>query len=510
MNNLNFRFIISLIANLLSAFVGLGISLLLTPFLITKLGKEAYSFFPIANNFVSYMSILVLALNSMAGRYITICLAQNKDDEAHSYFSSLFLSNLFICIVLSVPMVIIVAFATTLLNVPNGLESSVRMLFTLIFASLITNTLSCVFNVSVFVKERMDIEACISVFINVLKIILYIALFAMLPVSLVTIGFVALILSFVESIIRFFVCKRLLPSFSINIKMFRIKYAKELFFSGIWNAITSLGQIIFQSVSVVLTNILISPSFSADVAIAQTLPTTISLMITALYNTLLTRIVGVFAKFGKDATVDFVRICQRIMGVLASTSVMVIILFGQKFFQIWLPLENAKYLYSISLLLLLPYTIQSAVWPVHALNISNNTIKVPAMLYLASGLVSIILCLLFSKTVRTYELLIPALNGIMSSAYILSVPLYASKMMKISCNNFFDLLFKSIGFYIVSIFILRLPINNFEINNWFTFLALAVLAEVFEIVLYIIVVINKDERRRVIAFIKELRSAREK
>mgnify|MGYP003308505117 CR=1 FL=1 len=67
-------------ASLLSCLVSLGISFLITPTVIDKLGAEAQGFVTMANNFVSYAAIMAMALNSMAGRFITVKIHQNDHD----------------------------------------------------------------------------------------------------------------------------------------------------------------------------------------------------------------------------------------------------------------------------------------------------------------------------------------------------------------------------------------------------------------------------------------------
>ena len=68
-------------ASLLSCLVSLGISFLITPTVIYKLGSEAQGFVTMANNFVSYAAIAAMARNSMAGRFITVKIHQNDADE---------------------------------------------------------------------------------------------------------------------------------------------------------------------------------------------------------------------------------------------------------------------------------------------------------------------------------------------------------------------------------------------------------------------------------------------
>lgn len=71
MNNKKSLFI-NMIATTLAFVINAVISFIITPYLVKILGDEAYGFIGLANNFVSYASIITVALNSMAARFITI------------------------------------------------------------------------------------------------------------------------------------------------------------------------------------------------------------------------------------------------------------------------------------------------------------------------------------------------------------------------------------------------------------------------------------------------------
>ena len=129
--NRNRRLVVSIISNILSVVVSLGVSFFLTPYLLRTLGKETYSFYPLANNFVSYMTIVTLALNSMASRFITIEIVRQHEQKAHTYFSSVFFANVLLSLILLVPMALIVAFVDTVLKVPADVVVDVRLLFAL-------------------------------------------------------------------------------------------------------------------------------------------------------------------------------------------------------------------------------------------------------------------------------------------------------------------------------------------------------------------------------------------
>lgn len=59
---------INLITSLAAFVINAGISFVLTPYILEKLGNEAYGFIGLAYDFVNYAGILTLALNSMSCR----------------------------------------------------------------------------------------------------------------------------------------------------------------------------------------------------------------------------------------------------------------------------------------------------------------------------------------------------------------------------------------------------------------------------------------------------------
>ena len=66
------RLTINLIANLFSYGVAIAVSFYLTPFLVGRLGKELYGFYGLSADVTNYITVIGVALNSMAAKYITV------------------------------------------------------------------------------------------------------------------------------------------------------------------------------------------------------------------------------------------------------------------------------------------------------------------------------------------------------------------------------------------------------------------------------------------------------
>ena len=252
------RIYVGLIANLVAMFVSLGVSFLLTPYLISNIGKEGYSFFPMANDFVGYMNVLSLALNSMASRFITISLASKRFDDAQKYFSTVFFANIILCLILLLPMMIIVLRFDRFINVPNGMLNDIRKLLTLMFVSLLIQLMFSVFGVATFATERMDLYAYQSIGLNVLRATLFVIFFKTMPVTISIMGVVSLIISIYNGFIQISFSHMLLPEFKINKEYFDISCLRELLFSGIWNSLNYLGMVLVQMITILMANNIIS------------------------------------------------------------------------------------------------------------------------------------------------------------------------------------------------------------------------------------------------------------
>lgn len=92
-----------------------------------------------------YTGIITTALNSMAARFITMSLERKDVKEANVYFNSVLFGNFIISGLFIVVSILFCLFINLILDVPVHLISDVRLLFVLVFLSLIINVSSSVF-----------------------------------------------------------------------------------------------------------------------------------------------------------------------------------------------------------------------------------------------------------------------------------------------------------------------------------------------------------------------------
>lgn len=443
---------INMFANLIAFMVSLLISFILTPYLISTIGKEAYAFYPISTNFIGYLSIVSIALNSMASRFITIELVRNNIQKAQTYYSSVFFANLVLAALLSLPMLVIVIWIDIFLNVPSEFVWEVKLLFGLVFCAMIINIISSVFGVATFALNRLELRSGSEIFQGFVKLGLYVFLFSVFDPTIVFIGLVALILSVVNGSIQFIFSRKLLPHFQISIKYFDITAVKNLMSSGIWNSINSLGSLLLFSVSLLLANILIGASASGDLAIVQILPSFISTIITVLFGVFLPRLIHVFAERNRDNLIRETKLSQRVIGLLSTTPILLIIIFGQDFFRLWVPTADSVRLQTLSVITIVPLIIHGNMWTIYGLNIVLNKIRIPSLVLIGLGFINIVSSYLLISYFNGDIYVIPLVSSVISVLYyFFFVPVYAAVQLDIDRWFFHPHILKTILFSTVAI-----------------------------------------------------------
>ena len=130
---------LNLLANLVTFIVGLVINLFLTPYIIKNVGIDAYGFIPLSGNIISYITIVSIALNSMAGRFITIAVHEGDIRKANIYFNTVLFSNVFLMFIFGIIFSFMVIYLEKFLNIPTTLMFDIKTLFSLtFFSSIIT------------------------------------------------------------------------------------------------------------------------------------------------------------------------------------------------------------------------------------------------------------------------------------------------------------------------------------------------------------------------------------
>lgn len=492
MNENNFsnkQISINMLANIVSYSANLIVAFILTPFLIQKIGKETYSFYPMANTIVNYMAILMTSMNAIASRFVMISLVKGDKKEADRYFSSTLIANITMGTIMAIPMLFIVLFIDKVMNVPINSVAAVRTLFVLLFSSSLINIISSVFGIATFAKNRIDLRSVRELIIAIVKLGLYVFLYWLLPPSIIYIGIVILVVGLLNLFIQIYYTRILLPDIKISSKYFSIQHIKVLFVSSCWTAINSFGNQLLVGMSLVMANMFYGADVSGLYSIVNTVPQFLSGVISMMVGVFYPIVTHSYVQDKSEDLVAIVNKSQNFVGVFGCSIATVFAAVSPEFYLLWMPGENARVLSELTYIIIIPYYFIACMWTITNLNIIMNKVKIPALFTLGVGCLNIIASYLM------YFWKIGGITNILIISTILQIiwigwfiPKYVCKHLRIKSWLLYKPLVKSIPCSICSFVLINILKRYFNIcNSWGCFLLFGCLVGCMTICIYAVV-----------------------
>ena len=365
-----FTFVISFI----SFAVTYCINFFLSPYISANL-PGTYGYIKLANDFVNYASMITLALNSMAGRFITIEFNKGDLNKANKYYSSVLFANIILTIVLAIPLFVIVFNLDGLINIDPEYLSDVQLLFTFSFISFLLGILFSVYSLSTFIKDRLDLAYYVEIFTNILRAVLLFILLGLFEPKVYYVGLTALIMNVVWSVYNFFIKKKLMPEFKINIHNVSVKYIRTLVFAGMWNSIQKLGQILLDGLDILISNLFINSLAMNNLSFAKTMPGIIAALLNKVAANFVPNNTVLYAQGKMLELKHNVKNAMIFLSVIISIPIGIIISLGYEFYCLWLPGEDAESIYLLSTISCAVYIISTPMNAVYNLYTVLNKLQ---------------------------------------------------------------------------------------------------------------------------------------
>ncbi len=502
----NKQFIINLITNLVSFSVTFGISFFLSPYVIANVSKEAYGFVSLSNDFINYIALLTIALNSMANRFISVKMHQGKTNEAVCYFNSVLIGNAIVSLVMIVPSIICVVNLEKILNINASIVSDVKILFALTFITFIFSIISSTFSIATFITNRLDLASYRDIQASLAKAACLILLFTLFKAHVFYIGIAGLCYTIVLLLSNLYYTKKLLPEFKIGIRYFRIAYIVEMIKAGVWNVVSKISSILSTELSLLISNITIGDSAMGILSIAKTLPNIVLQLIGIIANIFAPEFIVSYAKNEIKDLDHQIQFSMKVVGTLAGIPIVLLIGFGIPLFQLWLPTVDAKILYIMSVVYGFGLLFAGPVEPLYNVFIVTNNIKIPSLYALVTGIMNISLVFIGINAVESdfYKMLIIMGTGTVFTIIRTAVfiPLYAAHCLEFKKWAFYPQILKSLGSATIMSLIAISIQKTMKIDSWIRLIIVAVFVAMVHLIVNVLLTFTREERK---SFVKKLR-----
>lgn len=489
--------LINAIASFVTFAVGLGITFFFTPYLTDVVGEEAYGFVGLGNNIINYVTIITIALNSVAGRFITIEYHRGNKKQASEYFTSVLVANLSIIPVILLVAVPAILNVERLLNVPAELVTSVRYLFFFILVNFIITLVSTVYNVATFITNTLYLSSIANIVTSLLRIFLMCIMFGLLPANVAYVGLSTCICTFIGLVINMCYTKRLIPDIQIKKEYIRIDKVKELISAGGWNSVTKLSQVLSDGLDLLITNLWISASLMGALSIAQQLPTYIATLLNTLINLFNPNLTMYYAKNDIDAVVKEMKLSMKFSSFFTNIIFCGIVVFGRYFVGLWVPNQDVQLIYELLCVIMMSVVVSGVTTSLNNIFTVTNKLKTNSLFWLVISFTNVFLVFVL---LNTTSLGIYAVAGVSKATGILGnlffIPIYACKCLKIKWNTFYPIILRYMGttmIMLVAFYGIRViyPLSI----NWITFGLVCVIAGVAGCVINFFVLLNAGERK---------------
>lgn len=485
--------------NLIAAFVAFStnviINFFITPFIVERVGVAAYGYVAMANDFVAYISLITLALNTMSSRFITIAIHKNDRILANEYYSSIIGSNVFVSIFLFISSTPIILFLDNIIKIPADLILDVKLLFFVSTVNFLLTVLLSTYAVCYIIRNELYLSSLVQIKGNLLRLILLLILFGFFNAHVFYIAIGTLVSTILVKVYDVFYQKKLVPELQFSLRNFHWDKCKIVLSSGIWSSVTRLGNILSGNLDLLLVNVFLSPVDMGLLAITKIAPNFLTTFTGIMAGVCMPTFLELFARGEHDMLVDNIISSMKTFSLILGIPLIILISLGKQFFALWIPQQDSMQLYILSILSLIAIIIIGPVALMHNIFTVVNRLKVNSLLVVFTGLLNTFFGVLILKNTDwgIYGLVSLAAGLSLMRNLLYTVPvgaLYLGKPVK----TFFPVLLQSSLTVIISGFILHLIFSLIDISTWPQFFGYAIISMIALIITQLVFLFSRQER----------------
>lgn len=500
----NKRVGLNIIFNCVAYLVNAFISLFITPYITSNLGAEAYGFVKLANDFAAYGSLITLALNSMASRFIMLSREQGNDSEARAYYSSITIANIVLASILAVPMIMLALGVNVLFDVPENMLVEVRWTFIWTLSNFLICLAGTTFGNCFFLKNRLDISSVLTSITSIIRAIFIIIAFVIVGPKISIMAFGSIIVTAIFMPCNIIFHKILTPDLYFDYQAFEWKKVKQVLFSGIWNSITRLSQILKTGLDLTISNLLLGALNMGYLSVAKTIPNFISSLINAVGNSFTPNMMQLYAREERENLKRAIKSSMKVMSIFSTVTTSILLVFGTVFYSLWVPEQPTKLINTLSIMTIIGICVLGPMQPLYQVFTLTNKIKQSSLVFIIEGIVSIVVTVFCVKTLEAGLYAVAGISAILSvvTALVYHLPMSA-RYIGLPWYTFFPEIGKTIIVFLIQCLVggaIRdlLPISQ----TWESLIIGAGIQGALGVIITLMIILDKNGRDELFTKVK--------
>lgn len=265
----------NLFSNYLGNFLSMALGFLIVPFVIKKLGKEAFGISVLAESIILFLQIFAFSIRIALSRHATFALSQGNQKDFVEYLSTGKYILRIVALVVLVPGILISFFFPQIFNVPFELHTQSRWLAFLIAIALAVSMPNMVYWAVLYAHQRFDLINISNFGGIILRAVFIFVLFAVLPsawVNLITYGIIYFVMIWGQNHMVYLWHRSIYPGLHLHVRDRNPAKIKEILSFGGYASISGTAAVIYECVMSVVINILMGPVFNALYSVSTKIP----------------------------------------------------------------------------------------------------------------------------------------------------------------------------------------------------------------------------------------------
>ncbi len=501
----NVQTILNLSSGILTMIIQLIVNFFLSSYIVRTLGEEANGFTQLANNFVTYATLITLAFNSMSGRFISVSYHQKQKKEVIRYYSTTYICNIIIGFALICTSFVFIINLDKIIRIENASHNDIQLLFVFVFLNFIINLFISLYSTALFVKNCVYIQNIVNLARTVLNALLLLLIFTILPPKMYYVSFVTLFLTLL--CIPFFwkIQLKKMPELKLKVSYFSFNALKKMIKSGIWNTINQCGNMLMTGLDLLITNTLISPTLMGVLSIAKTIPNTILSLAGVINASFAPALVRDWASGENEKILSQLRNSMKISSVIISIPIITFSCFSLEFYSLWMPTLDAKMLAILSLLSCMAYIPCAGIQNLYNVYTASNKLSINSITFVFGGILNIALVFILLNTTDFGVYAVASVSSIITIMrnLIVTVP-YTARILNFKWYEFYKDILISLcccGINFIVAYVVRSLMRS---DTWLHLFIAVSGTVVFTLILDMICILSKNERNAVILKIRRM------
>lgn len=494
----NKQLALNIVFNVVYYLLELGTSFLLTPYIVKNIGAEAFGFVGLTSNIISYTTLITVALNAMSSRFISIEYNRGNIDKANTYFSSVFYGNLFLSTGIIIVASIFVIYLEEIVNIPVHLIRDVKWLFLLMCFNSILNIIFGVFNVSTFVKNRLELRSVRGVIATALKAFFLLSLFSFFIPKLWFLGISAILCSLYNICYNVHYTKSLTPELKIRFSYFEKSSVWLLMGAGVWSLLTVMSNIFAKGFDLLLSNLFIGSAAMGLLALSISIPTILQSICTSVAITFAPSWTIYYASHDFAKLKNEMLKSVRIMGFLGLIPLSLLFSYGDAFYSLWLPNQDYISIYHLTIVGCVGYIFSfplDTVWEIFTV---TNRVKEAATSLIVNNFMVFALVLigmfLVDSDMDKLFILAGTRSCLLALLSLIFLPLRGAYLVKMNPITLYKPIFKNLlSVVIICIFSIYLKQLLFN-STWIGLILCMLISLGFSIIISLFITLNRSDR----------------